>query len=421
MQTVVEEVSPTKKRFSIEVPAEVVEERIINSLKKIGRTAKIPGFRPGKAPLSILDKRFGKDVEKEVLEELIPEIYSKAINEEKIVPVAPPQFEDYQFERKRPLKMTFTVECRPQVPNLNYDNIQVSTEEIKVEEQEVENILKSFAAERAKFNDVDRPAKENDIVIIDYEIVEEEQKVEKQMLQIGNKNVPPELSQALLDKKKDDEFNVVVNFDKEFPNEKLAGKKLTLKGRIREVKEVVIPEINDNLAKDTGFKDINELREKAKESLIKAKKQQLEDKQKDEIMEQLLERHDFPLPECMLQEELNYLINQEKQKNPDVSEEELREQLKEKAERNVKATILLDIIAEKENITLTEDEIKDKIMKVAYELQMTPEVFMQVYLQNPETYYRFKEALKREKALNALLEKAKKKEQKQEEEEPVNE
>ncbi len=409
MHRSVEELSPTKKRFSIEVPAEVVEERIVNSLKKIGKTAKIPGFRPGRAPLSILDKRFGKDVEKEVLEELIPEVYTQVIQEEKIVPVAPPQFEDYQFQRKSPLKMTFTVECRPPIEDLNYENLQVSAEEIQITDEEIDRILKSFAADRAKFTDVDRPAQKDDIVIIDYEIPEEDQKAEKQMVQIGNKNVPAELSEALTGKKKDDEFEVKVTFAEDFPNTTLAGKTVTMKGKVRQVREVQIPEVNDEFAKEAGFKDLEELKERARESLLRAKTQALEDKQKDEIMEELLRRHDFPLPEIMLQEELNYLINQEKQQNPDASEEDLKEPLRERAARNVKATILLDTIAEKEEIVLTEDEIKDRIMKVAYEMHMTPEVFMQLYLQDEETFYRFRESLRREKALNLLLERAEKK------------
>ncbi|RME67335.1 MAG: trigger factor [Nitrospirae bacterium] len=422
MDKKVEQVSPTKKRFTVEVPADVVEERIINSLKKIGRTAKIPGFRPGRAPLSILDKRFGKDVEREVLEELIPEVYSQVVQEEKVSPVAPPRFEDYQFERKSPLRMTFTVEHRPEIEGLNYENLEVTDEEITIEEEEIERILKSFAAERAKFNDVERPAQKDDIVIIDYEIVETGQKTEKQMVQIGNKNVPTPLSEALTGKNKGEEFEAKVDFPEDFQNEDLAGKTVTFKGVVKEIKEVKIPELNDELAKDAGFKDFEELKEKARESLTRAKKQALEEKQKDEIMEELLKRHDFPLPESMVEEELNYLINQEKQQNPDASEDQLAEQLKERAERNVKATILLDVIAEKENITLTEDEIRERIMKVSYEMHMTPEVFMQLYMQDPENYYRFKESLKREKALNLLLERAQRKQDnKDKEEEPKNE
>ncbi len=409
MQKRVEEVSPTKKRFIIEVPPDVVEERIISSLKKIGRTARIPGFRPGRAPLSILNKRFGKDVEREVLEELIPEVYTKAVQEENLSPVAPPQFEDYQFQRKSPLKMTFTVEHRPEIEGLNYEDITVTEEEITIEDEEIERVLKSFAAERARFTDVDRPARKDDIVIIDYEIVEDGQKAEKQMVQIGNKNVPSGLSEALEGKSRGDEFEAKVEFAEDFPNESLAGRAVTFKGVIKEVKEVRIPELDDELARDAGFKDFDELKEKARESLKKAKTQAQIERQKEEIVEELLKRHDFPLPESMVQEELDYLINQEKQQRPDASEEQLREELKERAERNVRATILLDVIAEREKVDLSEEEIKDRIMKVSYEMHMSPEVFMQLYLQEPEAYFRFKESLKREKALDLLLDRAEKK------------
>ncbi len=406
MQKTVEDINPTKKRFIVEVPADVLEKRITDALRNIGRSVKIPGFRPGRAPLSLLDKRFGREVETDVLEKIIPEYYMKAIKEENVTPVSPPVFENYDFKRREPLKMTFTVEIRPEIKDIKYEGIEVTDEDIEVTDEDIEETIERLKIEKSTYEQVEGQIQDDDLVMVDYEVVEEGKKVENQFIKVGSEVLPEAISDALKGKKKGDDFEVTTEFPDDFANKNFAGKTLTLKGTIKEVKRLKIATVDDEFAKDLGYENTDKLREAIKESIEKAKKEILENKQKGEIIDKLLQMHEIEVPEGLFQEELNMLINGEKQKDPGADEEKLKEELKEKAERNVRINLLLDTIADMEGIDVTNDEIKQKIAELSNSMYITPEHFMKLYLPNEEAQYMFRQNLVREKTLDFIYDKA---------------
>ncbi len=403
MLKTVEDINPTKKRFVVEVPADVLEQRIVDALRNLGRNVKLPGFRPGKAPLSLLEKRFGKDVETEVLEKAIPEYYLKAIREENVVPVTPPVFEDYDFKRKSPLKLTFTVEIRPEIKDLKYDSFELIQEEIEVTEEEIENTLERLQVEKSSYETItDGEITDDDLVIVDYEIVEEEQKVSNQFIKVGSDIIPEEISEALRGKRASDTFEVKATFPEDYINKNLSGKTLTLKGTITEVRRLRKAELDDKFAKELGYDDMEKLKEAVKEGIIKAKTEMLENKQKQELIEQLLKDHDFDLPEGLVESELRSLVAEQKRIKPDADEEALKEELREKAEKNVKINLLLDAIADKEGVEVSDEEARKRIVEVASSMYLSPESFIQMYLPNEEAYYNFRQNLRREKVLDLL-------------------
>ncbi|RMG69546.1 MAG: trigger factor [Nitrospirae bacterium] len=407
MQKTVEDINSTKKRFTVEVPADVLEKRITDALRNIGRNARIPGFRPGKAPLSLLEKRYGKEVESDVLEKIIPEYYLKAIKEANVVPVSPPVFENYDFKRREPFRMTFTVEIRPKIEELNYEGIEVTEEEIVVTDQDVEDTLERLKLEKSSYEPVEGEIENDDLVMVDYEVVEEEKKVENQFIKVGSEILPEDISLALKGKKKGDDFEVTADFPEDFANKNFAGKKLTLKGTIKEVKRLKLATIDDDFAKDLGYEDVEKLREAVRESIEKAKRELLENKQKGELIDKLVASHQIDVPEGLFKEELDMLVRGEKQKDPQADEEELREKLKERAEKTVKLNMLLDTIAEKQGIDITNDEVKQKIAELSNSMYITPEHFMKLYLPNEEAMYMFRQNLIREKTLDFIFEKTK--------------
>ena len=202
MHKTVEEINSTKRRFTIEIPAEVIEERIIETLKDLKSSVKIPGFRPGKAPLSLVDRKYGKEVESDVVQKIIPEYYAKVLNEEELVPVTPPIFEYYDFKRHSPLKMTFTVEFGPKVENLKYEGFIVKDEKIEVTEDDVKEAIEVLRFRNATLQEMDKDIQDNDIVLVEYEVVEENEKVENQFIKIGSDVIPMEISNSLKGKKK---------------------------------------------------------------------------------------------------------------------------------------------------------------------------------------------------------------------------
>ncbi len=406
MQKTVEDINPTKKRFTVEIPAELIEERITDRLKQYGRSVKIPGFRPGKAPLSLLNRKFGKDAETDVLERVIPEYYFKAIQDEKVVPVSPPQFEDYNFKRNTPFKMTFTVEIRPEIKDLTYEGIEVTDEEIDVTEEEIENTLDRLRIEKSSYEKVDDEIKEDDLVVVDYRIVEEDQEVKDQFIKVGSDMLPQDISDALLGKKVDDTFSVKTTFPEDFPNDNLKGKTLTLEGTIKESKRLREAELNEEFAKDLGFDTVEDLRKQVEESIIKAKKELVVNRQKGEIIKHLIETHDFEIPEGLLKNEISLIENEEKRKNPEVDLEKMKDEITERATKAVKLNLLLDTIAEKENVQVSDEELRGKILEYSRNFYMSPDDFMKMYLPDEDSVFMFRQNLIREKAIDLVHEKS---------------
>ncbi len=406
MQKTVEEINPTKRRFTVEVPADVLEERIIQRLRSIGRTAKIPGFRPGKAPLSLLERRFGKDVEAEVVERVISEYYLRAVREEDVIPAAAPVFEHYDFKRKAPFRMTFTLEVYPEVKDLRYEGYTIEDEEIEVTEEDVERALSRIQLEKSSFETVEDGVADDDLVTVDYEIIEEGEKVENQYIKVGSEIIPAEISDALRGKRVGEAFEATATFPQEYPNRKMGGRTLTFKGTIKEVKRLKKAELNDDLARDLGYEDTEGLREAVRETIARAKRELLEERQKGELVRELVRRHDLEVPEGLLKPELRALLEDEKRKNPDVDVEKAMEELRGRAVDNVKANMLLDMIAVKEKVEVSEEELMRKISELARGMYLDPESFMNLYMQREGSIDALRQSMMREKAVEVMFRKA---------------
>ncbi len=411
MQKTVEDINPTKKRFVVEIPADVLENKIEETLRKLGRTMKIPGFRPGKAPLSLLERRFGKDVELEVVERVIPEYYMRAIKEEAVYPVASPVFEEYDFKRKTPLRMTFTVEVLPRIDDLKYEGLTVTEEDVTVTDEDVERTTVRLQTEKSTYEVVDDVVSDGDLVVVDYGIVEEDQEVTNQFIKIGSDIIPSEISEALKGKRAGDSFEAVASFPEDYVNKNFSGRTLTLKGTVKEVKRLKEAELDDDFARDLGYEDMGKLKEAVRESLIKAKREMLVNKQKGELIDQLVDAHEFEIPETVLESELHNLVEEARRRDPEAEVEKLREELRDRAVRNAKANILLDIIAEQERVEVTEEEMKKRIVELAGSMYLSPENFVEIYLKNQGAMGAFRQNMAREKALDIVLQKAVKKEE----------
>jgi len=416
MHKTVEEINSTKRRFTIEIPAEVIEERIIETLKDLKSSVKIPGFRPGKAPLSLVDRKYGKEVESDVVQKIIPEYYAKVLNEEELVPVTPPIFEYYDFKRHSPLKMTFTVEFRPKVENLKYEGFIVKDEKIEVTEDDVKEAIEVLRFRNATLQEMDKDIQDNDIVLVEYEVVEENEKVENQFIKIGSDVIPMEISNSLKGKKKGESFEIKVTFPDDYINKNFAGGTFTLKGAIKEVYILKIPELNEEFAKKLGYESVEDMENKAKEAVKFAKEFLLQEKQKEEIIKQLLEKNEIDVPDSVFQSELADLVAKKRQENPTVDIEKLKNELKEKAIIKSKAKLLLEIIADKESLKVTDEEIKDKIIQFSNNIGIEPNEFVKLYLPDKNALHRFIQSMRRDKALDYLLKKAEKRTEESEEE-----
>lgn len=433
----VEDITPTKKRLRIEIPSDVIEKEIGNSLEKLRQKTKIPGFRPGRAPINLIEKRFGKEVEAEVLERVIPEYYNKALKEAELMPVTAPVFnERADFKRNNPLNLLLTVEVMPEIENLNYENIKVKDITVVVDENEIEGYLKKLQEEKAIYEVAEKEIGMDDLVTFDYvdcEIVggENTPSVKEQILKMGNEIFPQGIIEKAIGKKKGEVMEFTTTFNENFKSKELAGKTVNMKVMIKEVKEKILPAIDDDLAKDLGSENISALKERIKENIYKAKKEWAVNVQKAELLKKIIESHNFEVPETLFRNELESLMmeesmsdarykptplsgarpgNQESgirnQASGESMPEDLQSKLREKALRNVQASIILDVIGQKEGIMVTDDEVKEQIRSIAQRLRAAPEAVMNLYISKDGSLEGLRHSIYEDKVMDMLLSKA---------------
>lgn len=404
MLKAIEEISATKKRLKIEIPAEIVEGELQKALKEIQKKAKIPGFRPGKTPLSIIEKKFGKDAESDVLERLVSESYNKAVKEAKLKPVLPPMAEDaIDIKRNEPLSFDLIVEVRPEVQVLNYDDIEVEEVSIEVKDEEVEEVLQRLSKERGVYESIEEPAQIEDLVVIDYK-TDIDKEANDYVYKIGSGPFPEEFSNALEGKKSGENFSVSIDFPEDSIAD-FAGKKVNFDITVKDVKRK--QELTyEELAKELGFEDLESLKKYVRETLEKTKQEQAEQKQKIDILKKLLETHEFELPEGLVEMEVKRITEEYESMGVDVNQQ--MEAIAERAKRNVKAYILLEFIGEKEGVSVSEDELKNEVMNIARRYSITPQGVVQYYMSKDGSLEALRNNVFERKVFDILLQKAKK-------------
>lgn len=411
MLKTVEDISSTKKRLQIEIPKEAIENKIKDSLEKVRRKAKIPGFRPGKTPMNIIEKHFGKSAEAEAIEKIIPEFYEKALKEADIVPVAQPSLDGgINFQRNNPLSLSFLVEIRPKIENLNYANIAVKDILITVEDSDIENAIKRLQESKATYEPADKEVEDDDLLTVDYEIKYDGQtsSAKDQVLKIGFEGLPKEISESLKGKKAGETVEVEASFPESFHMKALAGKKALVKNTIKSVKKKNLPVIDNELAKDMGFENLDGLHAAVKEEIAMAKKNEALKIQRDELLEKLVTAHEFDVPESMLERELSAMVNQSKAPRTEAGKDDsaLRAELKSEALKTAKAVLLLSVIGEKEGITVTDEEMKEKILEMSQRLSMPPESLIKLYVQKDGSLEGLRNSMFGQKVLDLLLSRA---------------
>jgi trigger factor len=410
MLKTVEDISATKKRLKIEIPSEAIESEIQSGLRGLQRRAKIPGFRPGKAPLSIIEKRFGRDVEGDVMEKLLPEYYASALKEAKLTPVSRPVFEAQpELKRNSPMEMTLTVEIRPDIKDLKYEGVKVKDIPVGVEDEEVDESLNKLREKRAVYEPAEEAAAHGDLVVLDYETSgegEDGNEYKDQTYKVGHGVMPEEFAKEVAGMKKGESKEFRVTFPEDFPSPDVAGKEVGFKVSVKEVKKPVLPEIDDELAKDVGFDNLGALKGHMAEQIRQRKEDTVRKMQKAEVVSKILADHPFDAPESMVEAELERLVMEARHSGRKESDDALAAELRPAAENHVKASILLDTIGEKEGVQVADEDAKRKVEEQAARIGMTPENIMKYYISRDGSLEGLKHELFEEKVLGLLLERA---------------
>ena len=423
MKLDVTELGPVKRAVRIEVPAEDVTKRFRDAYAELRNQVHIPGFRPGKAPQALLEKRYAKAVEDDVVRQLIPEYYSKAMKQAGFSPVAVdlPPLERIKIKAGTPLVFTTTVEIRPVFELREYKGVTLKQDKRMVTEEELDKAMQVLRHQHAQIEVVteDREIAEGDIVQVTVEQLEGTNqsagfKPETHLIRIGDKTpiYGVVLDEAILGKKKGASIEV-------------GGAGQTVRGTIQSIKQKVLPELDDEFAKDLGdYKTLAELREKVKVQFEQGLKRDIEESYKDLLMKRLVEIHHFDIPESLVQRELDAMVQSERTRQqrlrrlashgagddsavPSFDARKFRDESLPIAQQRVKLGLVLEAIAQKEGIAATDADVEFECQQMARAMQANVgEVVKMLQAGGEDALEDLRARIVTEKALQFIYEKA---------------
>jgi trigger factor len=423
MKSVVEDISTVKKKLSIEITPESVTREMDKAISDVAKKAKIPGFRPGKAPKNIVEKHYGDEVRNEVVQRLVTESYLQALQEHKLNPVDMPQIENVSsLSKGSALTFTATVEVRPNIELGTYDGIEVKEENITVNDEELNQTIDHLREMYAQLEVVEgRPLEKNDTAIIDFEGFREGKSIEgakaaDYMLSLGSNSLIPGFEEQLTGMNRGESREIKVTFPADYNNKDLAGKDATFTVTLKEIKKKVLPELNDEFAKDIGNNaTVAELKEGIKKDIEVRKKNDQTSAQREAILSKLVEAHNFDVPPGMVERELQSMARSQAtrlaRRGVDVNSfdyAKFREENRDLADKRVRGILLLDIIAEKEKLEVTDQEVNSALAVMARSAGQTVDSVRKYYESLDGGLDNLRASLVREKALSLLLSRAKK-------------
>jgi trigger factor len=423
MKAVLEDVSPVKKKLHIQVDPEAIAQEMVKAVASVAKNANIPGFRPGKAPKAVVERHYAAEIETEVMNKLITASYLQALEEHNLTPVEVPSITNISpFAKTSPLNFTAVVEVRPQFELGTYEGIEVTEAPSDVTEEELNQTIDQLREMYAQLEVVEgRPLASDDTAIIDFEGFREGKSIDgakasDHMLALGTKSLIPGFEEQLVGMNRGETRKINVNFPEDYSNKDLAGKDADFTVTLKEIKKKVLPELNDEFAKDIGGdKSVADLKEGVKKDLQARKRDQLAAAQREAIMGKLIDAHSFDVPPGMVQRELQSMARQHltrlARRGVDVKTFDMpkfAEDNKALAEKRVKGLLILDVIAEKEKVEVTDQEVNAAISAMARSTSQTVDAVRKYYESTEGGLDNLRSSLVHEKTLTLLLSKAKK-------------
>jgi trigger factor len=416
------DLSECKKNLDIEIPPDVVDAEITHIAQEFARRARVPGFRPGKAPIGVVKTRFRDEIVSEMMQHLMPKYFGDAIDEKKLEIVQAPQFESVDYNSGKPLRFRAVFEVYPKLSIANYEGIPVQEVSSQVEESEVQTALKKLQEDMAELTPVeeDRTVQEGDFAEISYSgTIEgsEEPPItgEKAVAEIGGRTTVKEFTENLIGAKVGEERTFNVIYRAEYPTARLAGKTVAYKVKVEALKTKESPELNDEFAQRFGdHKTLDELKAKLHDDLEKHKRDQAQEQMREKLLEWLEDNNEFELPQSLIERQLQIRVQRlvrdlsRQGINPqrlDVDWGKIREDQQQQAMRDVKGSLILEHVAEKENISVSEQEIESEIEKIAGETNRPKEKVKEV-LSRDSGLERLRSQIRNRKTLDLLQSKA---------------
>lgn len=422
MQVNVEQLSSIKKKINFEIPAERVKAETEKVFSEIRKRAVIPGFRKGKAPQGLIKKSYQEQVEGDVMKNLFNDTYFKYIQENSIFPVGYPQLDTDVLIEGGPFKYSATVEVYPEVKPENYEGFELVKEKFVLNQEAVEARLAQMRDNMSQLVPISesRPAVFGDHVIIDFEGYVDGKKLEggdatDHQLELGSNSFIPGFEDQVTGMNVGEQKRIALNFPDPYHSAELAGKPVEFVVTLKEIKIKEMPEIDDEFAKSFGeFETLAELRSKVAESIERQEMDRVERDFKDSLINMLIEKNDFELPEAMVDRQLASMLENTKQRLQyqrmtlemmGLDEQSYKVQFRPVAANQVKGALLLHELSVKVGVEVTQDDIEKQLRKIADESGQDFERISKYY-QNADAKQSLEEQIREEKVVDLITAKA---------------
>ena len=412
-----------KREFKILIAAKDIDEKMAGRLQELGQQVKVPGFRPGKVPLPVLKQRFGKSVMGEVLERAVNDSSSQAMNERGLRPALQPKIEITAFDEGKDLEYTMAVELLPEIKPTDFSALELERFAIQVEDKAVEETLLDLASVRKSTKPLEkpRPSASGDVMVIDFKgTVGGESypgmEAENHHLELGSSQFIEGFEDQLTGAEVGQTRIVKVTFPEAYANDRLAGKEAEFTVTVKEILESVPLEINDELAVALGETDLATLKGKVSERIAGEYKGFARTRLKRQLLDQLAETHDFPVPEGMVDAEFNSIWRQIEEdrkqdkldpEDAEKSEDELKADYRVIAERRVRLGLLISEVGRLNNIDVSQEEVNKALLQEAQRHRGQEREVFEFYQRTPEAMANLRAPIFEDKVVDFIVDLAK--------------
>jgi len=378
MKVAVEEIESCKRKLAVEAPVDVVTQEWERAYGRVQKRASLPGFRRGHVPRSLVKLHFADDARREVAEHLIPDVYRRALTEARIDPVNEPDLQDLTLEEGSPLSFTAVVEVKPAIELGDYRGVEVQHVPAPVTDAEVDETLERMREQHAQFNSVERPAGAGDLVVVDYTLAPQDHEpttANGYHFLVGSGTVLPEIDTAVVGMSAGEQREVSLQFAEDHRMESLRGKSGTASLKLGEVKEKVLPVLDDEFAKVLGeFETLDAVKSEVRRQLEAGREAESRRALEDKVMDTLLAHHEFGVPDAMVMRQVAHQVEHTRERlrrqgvDPDGIQWDYTKivgELRPVAEKAVRRALLLEAIADKEALATNEEDVDAEVERFA--------------------------------------------------------
>ncbi len=424
MKTSLESISSIKKRLLIEIDSTTVDEKLNTAYGDLNKNVKIPGFRTGKIPRKILERKFGTQVADDLVKELINESFPQALNEVNLLPLGTPLLEKEVLKQGEIFKYSAVMEVQPEVEVKDYLGIEVEKEILSITDEDVSKQMEQIQQSHGTLETIEpqRSIQKDDFILLDFEGFENGKAIEghqaKNMtLQVGSNQFHPQFETALINLNKGDETNINVSYDEKHPNQQLAGKTVEYKVKIHDIEEMVLPEMDETFFNKLGddIKSIDDFKDKVNESLVANEEKRIQDHLQQRLLNKIADTVEIELPQTLVEAEIENALQSIKQnfyrngstiESAGLNEDIMRKELRPASEMRVKGMIVLRAIDKEAAIAINDDDLARGYEDMAVATGQDTET-LKKYHEARNYDEAFKQTLLDEKTLSYLVEHAK--------------